>query len=234
MAGSVMVSGAQISADLLAIPLFVTASSSSTCTLPTTPDVTLTGTVQNAKLNMTSANWGGTTLTVTGTVSTDGQSISGSWSAKGGCIDGQSGSFVANYVPPLTGTWAGTASNLPTSLSGTTTTSPLAGSNVTFQLQQSSTPDGYRFPLSGTVTVSGANCGFTNGTLLGPSALLPQPISAVTGDTWNAVAQMDDGKSALIAAVGALPAKPGQWLTVFGVSGGACAGAVAQATLTKQ
>lgn len=229
LAGSLIVSGTQVSADVLTLLI-----ATSGCSISGSPDVTLTGTVQQGQVSLTSTSWNGIVFTVTGTVGADGQSISGTWAAKGGCVDGQTGSFVGNYVPPVTGTWTGTASNLPAGVTGATTNSPLAGATVTFQLQQSSTATQSWFPLSGSVTISGTNCGFTHGTLTGFDGLLAQPVSFVAGDTWTAVAQMDDGKSVLIAAAVPAPSNPAQWLTVFSTPGGACAGAAAQATLAKQ
>lgn len=223
-AGSVSVNGSQVSADVLTL-LLVTAN----CPI-TNPDVMLSGTVAKGQISLTSASWNGAIFTVTGTVASDGQSISATWSAKGGCVDGQSGSLAGYYVAPVTGTWTGTASNSLLS----TTTSPLAGANVTFQLQQSSSPTRYAFPLAGSVTVSGTNWGFQQGTLIQESGLsLPAP-SLITGEAWTILAKMDDGKSLLIAVGGPLLLKPNQAIGLFEVSGGACDGAFAQLTLTKQ
>lgn len=229
LAGSVVVNGTQVSADVLTLLI-----ATSGCTIAGSPDVTLTGAVQKGQIGLTSTSWNGIVFTVTGTISSDGQSISSSWTAKGGCLDGQTGSFVGNYVPPVTGTWTGTASNLPAGVTGATTNSPLAGATMSLQLQQSSTSQGYLFPLSGSVTVSGTNCGFTNGTLQSSSSFAVQLPSSVLGNTWTILASMDDGKSTLVAAGGAMPTNSAQWLTVFGISGGACDGAFAQATLARQ
>lgn len=229
VAGSVIVSGTQISADVLTL-LIVTGA----CPITSPPDVTLAGTVQKSQISLTSAAWNGSLFTVTGSVSADGQSITASWSAKGGCVDGQSGSFLGSYVPSITGTWTGTASNLPNTLSSMTTPSPLNDASLTFQLQQSSTSAGYAFPLSGTVTVSGTSCGFTHGTLMQSPIATSLAPSSVSGETWTVLAQMDDGKSVLVGAGAPLPTNSGQWLTVVGITGGACDSSFAEATLMKQ
>ncbi|HLJ78346.1 MAG TPA: hypothetical protein VKT75_13070 [Acidobacteriaceae bacterium] len=229
ISGSLSVNGTQVSADLLTLLLV-----KSSCPITSPPDVTLTGSVANGQISLTSASWNGVVITLSGNVGPDGQSISANWSAKGGCVDGQSGSFVGNYIAPVAGAWTGTASSLPSQLSGTSATSPLNGASVTFQLQQSPTPAGYAFPLSGTVTVAGTSCGFTHGTLIQePAVVLPEP-SYITGSTWTIIAQMDDNKSVLIAAAVPAPSSTAQWLMVFNVLGGACDGAPAQVTLTKQ
>lgn len=228
LGGSLTVTGTQVSADLLAILTSATA-----CTATFSPDMTLSGTVQSAQMKLTSTTWYGSVVTITGTVSTNGQSISGSWSAKGGCADGQSGTFAASYVQPFTGTWTGTASNLPAGLTGATTNSPLAGANLTFQLQQSSTPQQFLFPFSGSMTVSGTNCGFTQGTLV-PSESGFGSGSGAVGNTLLIEATMDDGKSVLIVTGVPTPQNPSQWLVILEVVGGACNLASAQATLAKQ
>lgn len=228
--GSISVNGTQISADVLTLLLVTTG-----CPITSSPDVMLTGSVAKGQISLTSTAWNGAVFTVTGSVGADGQSITATWSAKGGCVDGRSGSFLCNYIAPVTGTWTGTASNLPPQISGTSTTSPLNGANITFQLQQSSTSTGYAFPLSGSVTVAGTSCGFTHGTLVQEPLVVGPAPSYVIGNNWTIVAQMDDSKSILIAAGGPVPLNSGQWLAVVTVTGGgACDGTFAEATLTKQ
>jgi len=58
-------------------------------------------------------NQGGTTLNLTGTLSSDNKSMSGSYSGlNGACYTSPtSGTWTASFVPPLTGTFAGTITN---------------------------------------------------------------------------------------------------------------------------
>lgn len=229
LAGSLMVSGTQLSADFL--PMLTP---SSNCSLSGAPDVALTGTVTKGQVSLMSAAWYGAVITVTGTVSADGQTINGSWAARGGCIDGQSGSLVANYVPPFTGTWTGSTSNLPAGLTGTSTSSSLTGATVTLQMQQSASPTKYSFPLSGSVTIAGINCGFSRGTVIQSDLSAGQPPSFVVGNNWVVEAQMDDGKSRVAIAGAPTPTTSTQWLAVVTVVGGSCNQATAQATLARQ
>jgi hypothetical protein len=219
-----MVNGNNVSADFL--PGLLTE-----CTVVSGVDMVLTGTVGNSKISMTSAAWGGTVFTVTGTVSSDGQTISGNWSGKGGCADGQSGALQLQYVPSITGKWTGVLGALPV-LSGLPTASPggLGGAAVTFQFEQSATPVQFSFPLSGTISISGSTCGFSSGTLLQISPSVPLVPSSITGPTWDIEATMDDGSQ--LIATGVKSAISGQWIAVLEVQGGACNGAEAQATLT--
>lgn len=223
-AGSLVVSGNSVSAYFL--PGVV-----SGCSAYLGTGIVLTGTVGDSKIAMTSTAWGGTVLSLTGTVSSDGQTISGTWSGKGGCADGQSGTLNLQYVPPVTGTWTGVLSALPgvgtlppTSLEG------LAGATVTFQFQQSATPVQYSFPLSGTVSVSGSTCGFSSGTLIQINPMVPLAPSSITGPLWNTEATMNDGSQMI--ATGARATFSGQWTAIVDVIGGACDGAEAQAKLT--
>jgi hypothetical protein len=224
--GSLTVAGNNVTADVL--PNLVTLIPSG-CSLPGDLGMTLAGTLNQSQITLTSASWNGEVIGVSGTVSADGNSISGTWSVKGGCTDGLSGHLLGSYVPPVTGTWSGTAGVLP----GQTNTQ-LAGATLTLQLQQSATPDQFSFPLTGTVKVAGSPCGFTSGTLLQPGGD-PLVSSSITGNLLSVEAQMDDGKTLLIATGAPSPPASGQqWTTVFEVLGGGCDGAMAIAPMSRQ
>lgn len=220
--GSLTASGSRVNGDLLVLLL------NSSCPLTGNLDVTLTGTVSNSNLKLTSSKWNGGVFTVEGTVATDGKTIPATWSVAGGCADGESGSMIASYVPPLSGTWTGTASDLPGSNAG-----PLTGAALTFDVQQAATPQGFAFPLSGSMKISGTACGFTSGNLIQLDDLTAFAPSSVVGDELAMAAQMDDGKSLATVAGQANSIKPGEWIAVVLISGGACDGAVAEASLTQ-
>lgn len=224
VAGSLMMNGDKVSADFLSGLI-------TQCAISASPDLVLTGTVSNSSLSMTSTAWDGTIFTVTGTVSSDGQSISGKWSGKGGCADGQSGSISLQYIPPVTGTWTGVLGAVP-ALPGLPASSPggLGGATINFQFQQSATPVQFSFPLNGTVSVSGSTCGFGSGTLIQINPIVPLAPSSVTGPFWNVEATMSDGSQMI--GTGGRSALTGQWTAVVDVIGGVCDGAEAQATLT--
>jgi hypothetical protein len=221
--GSLTAAGNQVSADLLVFLL-----NNASCSLAGGLDTTLTGIVANSALKLTSAPWNGSVFTLAGTVSSDGKTIPLSWSAKGGCADGLSGSMNAAWVPPLDGTLTGTASDVLTG-----TASPLTGLTVTLDLQQSATPEQFAFPLTGSIAFSGAGCGFTSGNLIQMGDRIALTPSTVIGDEWALAAQMNDGKSLVIIAGGADLVKSGQWIAAMTVSGGACNGAVAALTLSQ-
>jgi len=223
LSGSLMASGGQLTADFLVSPFSVS------CSLSTSFDVSLTGTVQGSQLTLTSAPWNSGVFTVTGTVGSGGSSFSGEWSVKGGCADGASGEFAANYVPAVTGTWTGVLGTVP----GQSST-VLTGSTVTLQLVQAAEPTQFSFPLTGTITVSGSSCGFSTGTLMQLPGGDPLAPSSITGYNWTAEAEMSDGKS-IVAAVGVLDASnAGSWLMEMGVAGGSCDGATGLTTLIRQ
>ncbi|MGC2636457.1 MAG: hypothetical protein WA294_04720 [Acidobacteriaceae bacterium] len=221
--GSLTPAGNQVSADVLVLLL-----TNSSCSLTGGLDTTLTGAVTNSALKLTSAPWNGSVFTATGTVSSDGKTIPLSWSAKGGCADGLSGSMIASWVPPLTGTLTGTASD---TLTGTA--NPLTGSTVTLDLQQSATPEQFAFPLTGSITFPGAGCGFTSGNLIQLGDQIALTPSTVIGDEWALAAQMNDGKSLVVLAGAADLVKPGQWIAAIAVSGGTCDGDGAAVTFTQ-
>jgi hypothetical protein len=221
--GSLTVAGNQVSADVLVLLL-----TNNSCSLAGGLDATLTGAVTNSALKLTSAPWNGSVFTATGTVSSDGKTVPLAWSAKGGCADGLSGSMTATWVPPLDGTLTGTASDVLTG-----TTSPLTGSTVTLNLQQSATPEQFAFPLTGSITLSGAGCGFTTGNLIQMGDQIALTPSTVIGDEWALAAQMNDGKSVVIIAGAADLVKSGQWIAAITVSGGTCDGALAAVTLSQ-
>lgn len=230
LAGSLMMNGDSVSADFAIMTL-------TECEVSANSGLVLNGTVSDSKISMTSAAWQGTVFTVTGAVSSDGRIISGNWSGKGGCADGQSGLLDLKYIPPVTGTWTGVlgaaVAGVPagnTSASETPSPEGLAGATVTFQLQQAATPVEAAFLLSGTMSISGSTCGFSSGTLVQNNPTVPFGPSSVTGPSWGAEVQMDDGS--LVLAIATNDAISGQWIVVMNVVGGACDGAEAQATLT--
>jgi len=224
LGGSLMNNGGQLSADfLLALPIFTA------CPLTTSSsfDVAFTGSLKGSQMTLTSSPWNSGMFTVTGTVATDGNSFGGSWSVKGGCADGASGTVTASYVPAVTGTWTGVLAPFPAQ-----TSSPLTGSTATLQLVQAGQPTRFSFPLSGSITLSGSNCPFTSGTFIQLPGGDPLEPSSITGDEITAEAQMNDGQSQVIAV--AVPSSAGTWVMAMSVFGGVCDGATGTATLTRQ
>jgi hypothetical protein len=124
------------------------------CIAPQT--VIFTGTVKDKNVTLTSQSFSGQVITVTASGSQD--SLSGTYTVTGGCVD--SGTVTANAVPSISGTWSGTV---------LVNTSP---TTMTVVLTQASTAsaDG-TFALTGSVSYVGSVCPAT-------ATLLP---SSVTG-----------------------------------------------------
>lgn len=223
VSGSLEVNGNNVSADFLAG--FITQ-----CVGINTPDIVFTGTVNKSNISLTSTAWAGTVFTITGTVSSDGQSLSGNWSGKGGCADGQSNIVDLQYIPAVTGKWSGVLGTW--AVPGATAVTPggLGGATITVQLQQSPTPTQYSFPLTGTITVSGSTCGFSTGTLVQANPIVPLAPSSISGPVWIALATMDDGSEMTVEGV--LGPTTGQWTAFVTVAGGTCNDVLAEAPLT--
>jgi hypothetical protein len=110
---------------------------------------TLTGTVDRQAVDLTIRETDGPdTITVPG--STDGVTISGSYSISGSCDGGDSGSLSADFIPSITSSrWSGSTISVNGTLS------------FTADLHEDS-----RGTLSGTMSFSGSPC-FTNLTITG-------------------------------------------------------------------
>ena len=126
----------------------------------------LTGTISGQSVTF-SLNPGATVFNFTGVISTDNQSMSGSYQALGGACFGNptSGTWTASLVPPLTGNFTGTltGSNYMSVLTGVTPPAPI---NVSGSLTQSSNAGASNATLTGTITAVGYPC-FTTAYLTG-------------------------------------------------------------------
>jgi hypothetical protein len=105
------------------------------------PIVPFAGTFTGDTAVLTSPTIYGQVITVT--VSGSGNTLNGTYSIAGGCVD--KGTVAATYVPPLTGTWTGNFTNPDGSV--------IPGVSATLTLTQSATANGPSFPLSGTLTL---------------------------------------------------------------------------------
>ena len=219
--GDLTASGNRVDGDILVLLL------NNSCPLTGDLGVTLTGSVANSQLKLVSSAWNGGVFKVEGTVAADRKTISATWSIAGGCADGESGSMIATYVPPLSGTLTGTASDAPGH-----NTSSLTGAALTIDVQQAATPRGFAFPISGSVKIAGTGCGFTDGKLIQVDDMTALAPSSIVGEELTMEAQMDDGKSLAIIAGEADLIKPGKWITVVLIFEGPCDGAVAEVLLS--
>jgi len=83
-------------------------------------ELTSAGTVKNSSFKLV-FSIGAQTVTLTGTIAPDGKTITGTFtSSEDGCLNGESGTFTANFVGPVTGNYTGTMTNGPNGISGVT------------------------------------------------------------------------------------------------------------------
>ena len=147
--GALQSSGGTVTGTLHAISL-------SSCVL-LTQDLPATGTIDlNGDLTLTVPIAGGT-ATISATITTPESYTNGTWQIAGGtCAMPATAIEIAQFAP-ATGTYTGVLNVIDT-----TTGLPVTGTatNVTISLDQSTTPnaDG-EFPLSGTITATGACAG---------------------------------------------------------------------------
>lgn len=136
---------------------------------------TVTGTVNGQSIQL-SANQGGTVLSFTGTISSDGQSMSGNYQGLGGgCFTRPTtGTWSGILIPPLNGNFTGTLSNstyMPL-VNGVVPPAPIA---VTGTLTQSPNNGASNATLQGTITAVGYPCFSTaslTGTISGANVIL--------------------------------------------------------------
>lgn len=172
-------------------------------------------------LTLSSAPDDGQVITLAGDFSASGTFLTnGTFSIAGGCAAGQTGYFVGQRMPILTGTWSGTATfNAPSA------TPPSFQSSVSLQLDQSSAATDFWYPLSGTLQLSASTCGFASGTLVQNMPVENQSLflSSTAGYEWWASALMNDGSHIQISGRFPVPGSSSGQATLS-VSGGACDG----------
>ena len=169
-------------------------------------DVAVAGTITagtNA-LTLTSAPIGGQVITVNGTISAAGNSLSaGTYTITGGCATGDHGSVTGFIAPAFTNTYSGSF----TSISG-----PVITISVTTSQGAFPDADGL-FHLTGTVTFQNSTC-FNSGTITG---------SAVAGSFFQVTLTTNTGATVLF--VGNITDSTGKTITgTYQVTGGICGG----------
>lgn len=188
------------------------------CVGPTT-DIVLTGSVAGGsnQMMLVSSPFNGTTLTLVGQVSGNGEGIAGaSWTFTGGnCASIGNGKITATYYSAINGVYTGTYVNQS---SGQITVSGL--------LQQTSLPDeNGQFSLSGTTTFANSSC------------FVDQPSvtsSLVTGSSFTAT-YTDPGSTAVLTTAGTFNNLATQLtITSWSISGGPCNGEMGTGSLTAQ
>jgi hypothetical protein len=127
---------------------------------------TVTGTLSGQSVTL-AVNEGGTTLNLSGTMSADGQSMTGSYQGPGGsCFTAPTtGTWSAFLIPPLDGSFTGTltSQDYMTLLTGV---SPAAPITVSGSFNQSGNAGASNATLTGTITAVGYPC-FSTATMTG-------------------------------------------------------------------
>jgi hypothetical protein len=184
MAGSLTQSGNVVSGNM-----FVYSSVSDCPSLPSVA-IPFTGKFSGDTLTLTSANFSNQFVTVNAVGS--GNSLTGTYSIKGGCADGDNGTIVASYLPPLTGTWTGTFTNPDGTPIPVDPSNPIESATASLQLTQSPTATNGSFTLSGSFNTNfapGSYC-FTSGTIPGAGSTTG---ASVTGTAVVISAVSDNG-----------------------------------------
>ena len=191
----------------------------------------LTGTSdRDGNLTLTSTSVDGQVVTLTGALAETNSSIpSGRFTVKGGCANGETGSFDGELIPSLSGSWTG---NATFGLSGNTSfTVP-----VTLAIQQGSSPTAFWFPVSGTLQLAQNSCSLSSGQLTQNVLVDSSDVyeSSTAGYQLWASALMGNGPQVVIA--GAIPSSNlNTTQATLTITGGACSGYTASnVTLTRQ
>jgi len=197
--GSLLFNGSSVTGTLRAFD-----NSTNSC-VPLTQDLAVSGSVSSATSLSGTVNNLILTVPISGGVATITASlpqnlnsfISGSYQIVGGaCAMSATPSIISQFVP-ATGTYTGTFNVLA---SGTLTPVPGTATAITAVLTQSTTPnaDG-QFPLSGTITATGActaSLTFTNGIVFG-DGILSQPLTGPANQQGLFVGAIDPTASTL-------------------------------------
>lgn len=162
----------------------------------------LTGTVTDSNVSLTSESISGQVVTLNGAVAND--SLTGNYTIDGGCAGGDHGNVTGINIPYI-----------PTTLGGTFTPSGGPTFDVSGDLAQSATPGSEgSYGLTGTVTFNGSCLG--SGTIT--SGAFPSG-SYILGTSLALQIQTGNGT---LAFVGALNPDTGEISGSYNVSGGTC------------
>ena len=165
-------------------------------------DIPITGTVSTAgAVSATSSAVSSQVVTISGTVAS-GALSSGTYSIKGGCGNGDSGTVTGFIAPPYSNTYSGTLLSVSKISISTTITTSQSGPDT----------DGL-YHVSGTATFSGSPC-FASGTITG---------SDIAGAYMAVTITANDGSSVVFG--GYITDSTGKTISGdYQVTGGKCSG----------
>ena len=178
--------------------------------------VPLKGNVEQPKLSLTSFNVNGQILTLSATKDKAGKTFSGTYSIKGGCADGNTGTITGTKYSDLTGTFGG-------ALAGDST------KTVKLSLAQAALgTSGGTSLLTGSGTFTGFPCLTQERVEIGDS-------SHVSGSSVSLLLTAPGSSSTQVILLGTfLPDASSIDLASIQISGGSCAGTYGSLTLAKQ
>jgi len=163
------IGGSLTQSDNVVSGVLYVSSYDSSCSSLSGSAIPFTGKFDGDKLTLVSDEFSSQSVTVNATGS--GSSLTGTYSVAGGCADGDSGTIVASYLPPINGTWSGTLTNpdgTPIPINPNNLSEGAEFATVT--LTQSATATNGRFPLSGTFNFNFSSSCFSSGTVPGTTA----------------------------------------------------------------
>jgi hypothetical protein len=212
-----LILGGSFSQDLGAVSGIIRMLSYS-CYNPLQTAFTISGTLTtNENVNLTASAPDGGKISISGTATPDGSSITGTYSISGGCADGDKGSVQATRIPPITGTYTGafTSSSDGSKFQVIANLSQGTGSGKQFgEVLTGSTE------ISGKAQITGSPC-FTTATTDQGMVLGPFIYAEFTGPNGNLVVQ------------GAVSNDGRQIKAGYFVDTGNCAGDQGQGTLSR-
>ena len=152
-------------------------------------------------------------LTLNGTIAAGNGTISGTYSANGGCADGSSGSLALQRYAPFTGTYASATAQTP-------------GLSIT--TSQSDGADGSgAFPVAATAKFTNFGC-FTEGTAM----LTDNP--EISGATFDLLFTTNDRAGSTLHLTGTINVQAtAATAYTYTVAGGACNGMTGTGTLNR-
>lgn len=182
----------------------------------------------NISLSTTAADSSGNGATITAVTSStsDGSSLSGTYSISGGCSNGDRGTLIGVRVPSLTGSWTGTIDgNNAETVSASITQASSAGPPI---VNYGVTVNGDTFALTGTWQFTGNQC-------LGEfSGTTPASLSSSLQGNEVGVTLLSNGNELAIGGLVSDPSTADNMSLSYSIhSGDACNGQVGTLVLSR-
>jgi hypothetical protein len=177
--------------------------------------VPLEGTLTGSSASLLSLSDGGQYVTLSGTGSSDYETITGTFSISGGCANGVKGNLNGSRMTALSGTYSG-----PSTIGA-------GGNTLSITVTQDSFSDGFGyFHLAGSSTFTGISC-FTGGTLDSSS-------STISGQNVHLLITAPGTTPSTVTMNGTLNTTATQLtITSLLVTSGSCVGQSGTANLTS-